>query len=128
MRDLIRQKIVDALALPVPDFTRRTVRLPGVPGKAVAVIGPRRAGKTTFLWQVLADRLAFCRFSYLVSLNPGGQPAAPKWQPAAPGSAWPLAIRVEMAPLEPNPSQLQPITVTAPIYVHRSPKIEYDDY
>ncbi len=57
MRDLIRQKIVDALAMPVPGFTRRTVRLPGVPGKAVAVIGPRRAGKTTFLWQVLADRL-----------------------------------------------------------------------
>ena len=57
MRDLIRQKIVDALAMPVPVFTRRTVRLPGVPGKALAVIGPRRAGKTTFLWQVLADRL-----------------------------------------------------------------------
>ena len=49
MRDLIRQKIVDALAMPVPAFTRRTVRLPGLPGKAVAVIGPRRAGKTTFL-------------------------------------------------------------------------------
>ncbi len=57
MRDLIRQKIVDALAMPVSAFTRRTARLPGVPGKAVAVIGPRRAGKTTFLWQVLADRL-----------------------------------------------------------------------
>lgn len=58
MRDLIRQKIVDGLATPVPSFTRRIVRLPGVPGKAIAVIGPRRAGKTTFLWQVLADRLA----------------------------------------------------------------------
>ena len=57
MRDLIRQKIVDSLARPVPVFTRRTVRLPAVHGKAVAVIGPRRAGKTTFLWQVLADRL-----------------------------------------------------------------------
>jgi predicted AAA+ superfamily ATPase len=34
------------------------VRLPGIAGKAVAVIGPRRAGKTTFLWQVLAARLA----------------------------------------------------------------------
>ena len=57
MRDLIRQKIVDSLARPVPVFTRRTARLPAVHGKAVAVIGPRRAGKTTFLWQVLADRL-----------------------------------------------------------------------
>ena len=58
MRELIREKIVDALAAPVPAFTRRDVRLPGVPGKAVAVIGMRRTGKTTFLWQVLADRLA----------------------------------------------------------------------
>ncbi|MBI4623841.1 MAG: ATP-binding protein [Verrucomicrobia bacterium] len=58
MRDLVRQKIVDALASPPPAFTRRDVRLPGVPGKAVAVIGMRRSGKTTFLWQMLADRLA----------------------------------------------------------------------
>ncbi|MBI3987578.1 MAG: ATP-binding protein [Lentisphaerae bacterium] len=58
MRDLIRQKIVDSLAAPVPAFTRRDIRLPAVPGKAVAVIGMRRTGKTTFLWQVLADRLA----------------------------------------------------------------------
>ena len=57
MRELIRQKIVDSLAAPVPAFTRRDVRLPGVRGKAVAVIGMRRTGKTTFLWQVLADRL-----------------------------------------------------------------------
>lgn len=57
MRELIRQKIIDGLTMPVPAFTRRTVWLPGVPGKALAVIGPRRAGKTTFMWQVLADRL-----------------------------------------------------------------------
>ncbi len=58
MRDFIRQKIVDSLALPIPSFTRRDVRLPGVRGKAVAVIGMRRTGKTTFLWQLLADLLA----------------------------------------------------------------------
>ncbi len=57
MRETLRQKIIDSLATPPPPFTRRDVRLPGIPGKAVAVIGPRRAGKTTFLWQVLADRL-----------------------------------------------------------------------
>jgi len=57
MRELIRQKIVDALSAPVPEFTRRDTRLPRVKGKAVAVIGMRRTGKTTFLWQVLADRL-----------------------------------------------------------------------
>lgn len=57
MRELIRQKIIDAVAAPLPAFTRRSVRVPAVPGKAVAVIGPRRAGKTTLLWQLLADRV-----------------------------------------------------------------------
>ncbi len=57
LRGLIRQKIVDSLATPVPALTRRDVRLPAVRGKAVAVIGMRRSGKTMFLWQVLADRL-----------------------------------------------------------------------
>lgn len=57
MRELLRQKIIDSLAAPLPAFTRRDVRLPGIAGKAVAVIGPRRGGKTTFLWQVLAAKL-----------------------------------------------------------------------
>ena len=55
---VIRQKIVDSLAAHIPAFTRRDLRLPAVPGKAIAVIGMRRTGKTTFLWQTLADRLA----------------------------------------------------------------------
>ena len=58
MRDVIRQKIVDSLVAAPPAMTRRDVRLPTVPGKAKAVIGPRRAGKTCFLWQVLASKLA----------------------------------------------------------------------
>ena len=58
MRDIVRQKIVDSIATPMPEFTRRDVRLPGVKNKAVAVIGMRRTGKTTFLWQVISDRLA----------------------------------------------------------------------
>ena len=58
MRDLIRRKIVDALAEPIPQFTRRDVHIPAIPNKAIAVIGMRRAGKTTLLWQILQDRLA----------------------------------------------------------------------
>jgi uncharacterized protein len=58
MREVLRQMISDSLAAPVPPHTRRDVRLPAVPGKAVAVIGMRRSGKTTFLWQCLAERLA----------------------------------------------------------------------
>ncbi|MDE2051671.1 MAG: ATP-binding protein [Gammaproteobacteria bacterium] len=58
MRDLIRRKIIDALGERVPDFTRRDVHLPAIRHKAIAVIGMRRAGKTTFLWQILQDHLA----------------------------------------------------------------------
>lgn len=58
MREVLSQMIADSLAAPVPAHTRRGVRLPAVPGKAIAVIGMRRSGKTTFLWQCLADRLA----------------------------------------------------------------------
>lgn len=58
LRDITRQKIIDSLAAPIPSFTRRDIRLPGVKGKAVAVIGMRRTGKTTFLWQIVSDRMA----------------------------------------------------------------------
>src|SRR6185436_21061025 len=54
----IQQKVVDGLAVAPPPLTRRDVYLPAIPGKALAVIGMRRAGKTYFLWQCLADRLA----------------------------------------------------------------------
>jgi len=57
LRELIRQKIADALAMPPPRFTRRDVHLPRISGKAFAVVGTRRVGKTTFLWQVLSERL-----------------------------------------------------------------------
>jgi len=40
---------------PPPAFTRRDARLSTIPKKAHAVIGMRRAGKTTFLRQIQAD-------------------------------------------------------------------------
>jgi hypothetical protein len=75
---------------------------------------------------VLADRLAFCRFSYLDQPPDGSRPA--EWYPLFAGANWPKAVRVEMAPLEPDPSRLQPISMTAPIRLHRSPEIDYDDF
>ena len=42
---------------PAPAFTRRDARPPAVPGKVHAVIGMRRVGKTTYLHQLMADRL-----------------------------------------------------------------------
>jgi type II secretory pathway pseudopilin PulG len=79
---------------------------------------------------VLADQLASCHFSYLVSppTRPGQPQLPPQWTASATGTGWPAAIRVEMAPLAADPSHLQPITVTAQIRIHRSWNIQYDDY
>lgn len=55
-REVIRQKMLDAQAASLPRLTQRDVWLPAVQGKALAVIGMRRAGKTSFLWQQLALR------------------------------------------------------------------------
>jgi len=87
---------------------------------------PATAGPQSF---VLADQLAFCRFSYRVppQASAPNQPSPAVWSPSGTGRGWPQAIRIEMAPLEPDPSRLQPITVTAPIYIHRSPQITYVD-
>ena len=72
---------------------------------------------------VLADKLAFCRFSYLDQVPDGTKPAF--WAPLFIGANWPKAVRVEMAPLLPDPGRLQPISLTAPIRIHRSPEVPY---
>ncbi len=58
LREVIRQKIADALEMDPPPLTRRDACVPPLRGKAHAVIGMRRSGKTWFLHQCLADRLA----------------------------------------------------------------------
>jgi len=44
--------------MPLSDLTLRDASDPAIPGKAVTVIGMRRAGKTTFLHQIRRDRIA----------------------------------------------------------------------
>ncbi len=56
MRSVIRQKLADSFVLELPELTRRDARVPSVPGRAHAVIGIRRAGKSCFLKQCLRDR------------------------------------------------------------------------
>jgi type II secretory pathway component PulJ len=74
---------------------------------------------------VLADKMAYCRFSYY---GPGRSPDLPPvWATEWTGPGWPYGIRIEMAPLQPDASRLQPITVMAPINLFRSPEIDYDD-
>jgi predicted AAA+ superfamily ATPase len=56
--DLLRLKLAESLVAEPPPLTRRDVRLPGIRGKAFAVIGVRRGGKSSFLAQCRADRMA----------------------------------------------------------------------
>jgi uncharacterized protein len=58
MQDILRQKMIDGLSVEPPELTRRSAQLPNIAGKAMAVIGVRRGGKTSFMWQCLSDRLA----------------------------------------------------------------------
>lgn len=92
-------------------------------GASVARFTPVEPGPRSF---VLADKLAYCHFSYFTI--PLDRRVAPHWTPDWTVSGWPFAVRVEMEPLKPNPSRLQPITVTAPIHLYRSPDIPYGDY
>jgi hypothetical protein len=92
-------------------------------GANIAMFAPVQAGPGSF---VLADKLAYCRFSYFTI--PVDRNLPPHWTPQWTFPGWPYAVRIEMAPLAPDPSRLQPITVTAPIHLHRSPEIPYVDY
>lgn len=56
--DTLALKLSESLAARLPPRTPRDVRLPRVPDKALAVIGVRRGGKTSFLERYIADRLA----------------------------------------------------------------------
>ena len=75
---------------------------------------------------VLADKLAYCRFSYFMPRLAPELPAT--WKAAWTGPYWPGGVRVEMAPLDADPSRVQPISITAQIPIHRSPEIPYADF
>jgi predicted AAA+ superfamily ATPase len=55
--DMLRLKLSEALAAPLPPRTARDIRLPAIPNKVLAVIGVRRGGKTSFLYRRIAERL-----------------------------------------------------------------------
>ncbi|MGI9179577.1 MAG: ATP-binding protein [Longimicrobiaceae bacterium] len=57
-RDLLRLKLAEALAARLLTLTPRDVHVPRIAGKAMAVIGVRRGGKTSFLQQRMSERIA----------------------------------------------------------------------
>jgi len=91
-------------------------------GVAVAQFPRPVQAPTSF---VLADHLSRCRFLYLTPSPKAGEPG--EWVPVWTKGRWPAGIRIEMAPSVLNPARLQPITVTAPIYINRSPEVQYAD-
>jgi prepilin-type N-terminal cleavage/methylation domain-containing protein len=93
-----------------------------ITGAIMPQFAPVLAGPQSF---VLADKLAYCRFSYLTPPPQLGPP--PVWMPDWSIAGWPRGIRVEMAPLEPDRTRLQPITVTAPVRLYRDPGAAYAD-
>ncbi len=58
LEQVIREKVITATDAPLPSLTRRDAELPAIKSKAMAVIGMRRAGKTSFLQQCRADLIA----------------------------------------------------------------------
>jgi hypothetical protein len=92
-----------------------------VTGYGVPMFLPAAAGARSF---VLADKLAYCRFTYL---SQGSTRALPEWNERWLFNGWPAAIRVDMAPLTPEPGRVQPTAVTVFLRVWRSPEIDYAD-
>ena len=93
-----------------------------VTGAPITRYRPIEPGPGSF---VLADRLAYCRFSYLEIRS---EPPFRLWR-----AAWllqdhlPLGVRIEMAPLDTKGSDLHVTTVTAPLRVDRRPRDAYVD-
>lgn len=73
---------------------------------------------------VIADKLRGCRFSYLLS---DGKLGRRQWSGTFAGSFPPLAIRIEMAQLTPDPSRMQMASVTLPVRVNRNAMGYYFD-
>jgi len=74
---------------------------------------------------VLADKLAYCRFSYL---EPELKPPVQIWRPDwALKQALPQGIRIDMAPLDTSPTDLHVSAVTVAMHVDLTPGVIYAD-
>jgi len=84
---------------------------------------PIAIGPSSF---VLADKLAACQFLYRQKPDP---PRPERWLPRwLIQSEWPSAIRVEMLPLNPDPSHLQLLPVTVPVRATKDPLYAYTEF
>jgi len=72
---------------------------------------------------VIADKLAYCRFSFR---EPPRPPLEPRWVTHWILPVLPAAIRIDLAPLSPDPARIHPVSLTIPVRVTRHPLEPYD--
>jgi general secretion pathway protein J len=89
-------------------------------GALMPVFPPPQPSPGSF---VLADRLASCRFLYLLDTGGPQQLWMPAWMRM---DLWPAAIRIEMAGLDAAGAALPPLTFTGPFRQNRLPGERYE--
>lgn len=90
-------------------------------GAPIPILQPVQIGPASF---VLADKLAYCRFVYKRGMPP---PVLEEWMPAWIHPYYPQAIRIELAPLQPDKAVLPLLSLTLPVHVSRDPLVQYVD-
>ena len=85
------------------------------------IMPPVEASPASF---VLADKLAYCRLSFLREDAMRGQR---EWLAAWSGKGLPAAVRIEMKPLAEDRSRLQLSSMTVPVRANRDPYETYAD-
>jgi type II secretory pathway component PulJ len=83
---------------------------------------PVPVGATSF---VLADKLAACQFAFKEETEQGKPDV---WHMRWPREFTPSAVRIDLAPLEPDPSRLHVPPIVVPFRVNRHPFSEYADF
>jgi hypothetical protein len=73
----------------------------------------------------MAGNLAYCRFVYQMPVPDSVMGGA--WLPLWSQPNLPRAVRIEMAPLNPNPSRLPQMTLNVPVHVNREVNVPYVD-
>lgn len=90
-------------------------------GTLAPLFRPIQVGAGSF---VLADKLAYCHFSYR-DLRP--PPELERWVLHWVKPVLPSAVRVDMGPLIPDSSRLEPVSLTIPVRITRLPLEPYDN-
>ena len=92
---------------------------PDETGALAPLFLPIETGTGSF---VLADKLAYCRFSYRLLATTTQAPAMQElWFDNWPKRFLPSAIRVDMTPLTPDAARVQLLPLTIPVHVTKDP-------